>query len=136
MTDWKTNLINDSAGIAAVIRDTKSIAVLGIKPESHADQAGYYVPALTKLTKETANAIGEVTVDMNGTACKVPSAAEYIAKIENGHDTLLLQDGSRQVTLVPLSGTNWPKSVVLGSGWTVQSSSAGVQFFTFKRIMF
>src|SRR3954452_12582157 len=45
MTDWQTNLINDSAGIAAVIRDTKTIAVLGIKPESHADQAGYYVPA-------------------------------------------------------------------------------------------
>jgi predicted CoA-binding protein len=45
MTDWKTNLINDAAGIAAVIRDTKTIAVLGIKPESHADQAGYYVPA-------------------------------------------------------------------------------------------
>src|SRR5437660_10889584 len=45
MTDWKTNLINDSAGIAAVIRDTKTIAVLGIKPESHADQAAYYVPA-------------------------------------------------------------------------------------------
>jgi len=60
----------------------------------------------------------------------------YIAKLENGHDTLVLQDGSRQVTLVPLSGTNWSKSVVLGSGWTVQSSSAGVQFFTFKRIMF
>ena len=45
MTDWQTNLINDAAGIAAVIRDTKTIAVLGIKPESHADQAGYYVPA-------------------------------------------------------------------------------------------
>src|SRR5205807_9217278 len=45
MTDWQTNLINDSAGIAAVIRDTKSIAVLGIKPESHADQAAYYVAA-------------------------------------------------------------------------------------------
>jgi hypothetical protein len=45
MTDWKTNLINDSAGIAALLRETKIIAVLGIKPESHADQAGYYVPA-------------------------------------------------------------------------------------------
>src|ERR1700759_3173176 len=45
MTDWKTNLINDAAGIAAVLRDTKTIAVLGIKPESHADQAGHYVPA-------------------------------------------------------------------------------------------
>ena len=45
MTDWKTNLINDSAGIDELLRDTKTIAVLGIKPESHAGQAAYYVPA-------------------------------------------------------------------------------------------
>ena len=45
MTDWKTNLINDTAGIDALLRDTKTIAVLGIKPESHAGQAGHYVPA-------------------------------------------------------------------------------------------
>jgi len=45
MTDWKTNLINDNAGIQQMLRDTKTIAVLGIKPESHADQAAHYVPA-------------------------------------------------------------------------------------------
>jgi predicted CoA-binding protein len=45
MTDWKTNLINDNEGIDALLRETKTIAVLGIKPESHAGQAGYYVPA-------------------------------------------------------------------------------------------
>ena len=45
MNDWKTNLIQDSAGIAAMLRDTKSIAVLGIKPETHAAQAAFYVPA-------------------------------------------------------------------------------------------
>lgn len=45
MTDWKSNLISDRDGISDVIRDTKSIAVLGIKPESHADQAAFYVPA-------------------------------------------------------------------------------------------
>ena len=45
MTDWKTNLINDAAGIDALLRETKTIAVLGIKPESHAGQAGFYVPA-------------------------------------------------------------------------------------------
>ena len=43
--DWKRNLIEDGEGIAQVIRETKTIAVLGIKPESHADQAGFYVPA-------------------------------------------------------------------------------------------
>ena len=45
MEDWKRNLIEDADGIAQMLRDTKSIAVLGIKPESHADQAAYYVPA-------------------------------------------------------------------------------------------
>ena len=43
--EWRSNLINDDAGIARAIHDTKTIAVLGIKPESHADQAAHYVPA-------------------------------------------------------------------------------------------
>src|SRR5229473_6971196 len=43
--EWRSNLIEDHDGIAQAIRDTQTIAVLGIKPESHADQAGYYVPA-------------------------------------------------------------------------------------------
>src|ERR1700741_2188379 len=45
MTDWKTNLINDASGIAAGLKDTKTIAVLGIKPESHSGQPAHYVPA-------------------------------------------------------------------------------------------
>ncbi|HEV2719836.1 MAG TPA: CoA-binding protein [Thermoanaerobaculia bacterium] len=45
MADWKSNLINDAAGIQQMLRDTKTIAVLGIKPESHGDQAAHYVPA-------------------------------------------------------------------------------------------
>lgn len=45
MTDWRTNLITDTRGIAEVLRDTKTIAVLGIKPESHAGQPAFYVPA-------------------------------------------------------------------------------------------
>ena len=45
MADWKENLVNDGRGIAAILHDTKTIAVLGIKPETHADQAGHYVPA-------------------------------------------------------------------------------------------
>ncbi len=45
MADWQSNLINDSNGIRALLRDTKVIAVLGIKPESHSGQAAFYVPA-------------------------------------------------------------------------------------------
>ena len=45
MADWQSNLINDSNGIRALLRDTKVIAVLGIKQESHSGQAAFYVPA-------------------------------------------------------------------------------------------
>ena len=45
MTNWQTNLVTDAAGIAQMLRDTKTIAVLGIKPETHSDQAAHYVPA-------------------------------------------------------------------------------------------
>ncbi|HJT18592.1 MAG TPA: CoA-binding protein [Thermoanaerobaculia bacterium] len=45
MGDWKSNVIDDTNDIQRVLRETKTIAVLGIKPESHADQAAHYVPA-------------------------------------------------------------------------------------------
>lgn len=45
MSDWKQNLIATRDGIADAIRKTKSIAVLGIKPESRSGQAAFYVPA-------------------------------------------------------------------------------------------
>ena len=44
--------------------------------------AGSYITTLTDKAIATANKIGAVTVDMNGTACKVPSAAEYIQKVK------------------------------------------------------
>ncbi len=45
MADWQSNLITDADGIEQLIRGTRTIAVLGIKPDSHADQAAHYVPA-------------------------------------------------------------------------------------------
>lgn len=43
--------------------------------------AGSYVAALTDKAMEVAEVIGKVNVDMNGTACKVPPARQYIQKI-------------------------------------------------------
>jgi 3-methyladenine DNA glycosylase AlkD len=43
---------------------------------------GGSVPSLTAKAKAVAKAIGEVTVDMGDTSCKVPQAIEYIEKIE------------------------------------------------------
>jgi uncharacterized protein len=40
----RANLIESQDGILDMIRDTKTIAVLGIKPETHADQPAFYVP--------------------------------------------------------------------------------------------
>ena len=44
---------------------------------------GAYVDALHDLAVETARKIGTVSVDMNGTACKVPGAVDYIAAARN-----------------------------------------------------
>lgn len=45
MADWKANLIEDSRGVLDVLRDSRTIAVLGIKPESHGAQPAHYVAA-------------------------------------------------------------------------------------------
>ena len=44
---------------------------------------GTYVTALTEDAITAAKKIGVVTVDMNGTACKVPDAVSYILKIKD-----------------------------------------------------
>ena len=43
---------------------------------------GGYIKPLTKTAIATAKKVGKVHVDMGGTACKVPDAIEYIAKME------------------------------------------------------
>ena len=48
--------------------------------------AGSYIPELSEKARRVAEAIGKVSVDMGGTACKVPSAPDYISKvIERGN---------------------------------------------------
>ncbi len=42
---------------------------------------GTYIQSLTEASKEVAEAIGKVNVDVGGTACKVPLATVYIDKI-------------------------------------------------------
>jgi uncharacterized protein len=41
---WQENILTSDAAIANLLRETKRIAVLGIKPESHSSQPAYYVP--------------------------------------------------------------------------------------------
>ncbi|HMC64871.1 MAG TPA: DNA alkylation repair protein [Gemmataceae bacterium] len=43
---------------------------------------GSYVKALTDRALQTAAKIGQVSVNMGGTACKVPYAPEYIKKVQ------------------------------------------------------
>lgn len=43
---------------------------------------GTYVKALTELALQTATKIGQVSVNMGGTACKLPAAPEYIQKVQ------------------------------------------------------
>ena len=43
---------------------------------------GSYVAPLTARAKATAKALGKVEVDVGDTACRVPDATAYIAKVE------------------------------------------------------
>lgn len=42
--EWKSNILNSNGDIAELLRNTRTIAVLGIKPESHSGQPAFYVP--------------------------------------------------------------------------------------------
>lgn len=42
--DWRSNILTTDEKIRELLGETKRIAVLGIKPESHAGQPAYYVP--------------------------------------------------------------------------------------------
>lgn len=42
--DWQKNILTTDSQIGDLLRDTKRIAVLGIKPESRSSQPAFYVP--------------------------------------------------------------------------------------------
>src|SRR3982750_101888 len=42
--DWQRNILTSHKEIVDVLRESKRIAVVGIKPESHAGQPAFYVP--------------------------------------------------------------------------------------------
>jgi uncharacterized protein len=44
MSDWRGNLVDSDAELAAILAETKRIAVLGIKTEAQAGQPAFYVP--------------------------------------------------------------------------------------------
>jgi uncharacterized protein len=44
MSDWRQNLIESPDGIARIVRETRRIAVLGIKTEAQRAQPAFYVP--------------------------------------------------------------------------------------------
>ncbi|MEO7540242.1 MAG: CoA-binding protein, partial [Pyrinomonadaceae bacterium] len=41
--DWKENVLNTDDQIRDLLKNTRTIAVLGIKPETHASQPAFYV---------------------------------------------------------------------------------------------
>lgn len=43
MSDWQAKLVEDDAGAFRILRDSNRLAVLGVKPESHAAQPAFYV---------------------------------------------------------------------------------------------
>jgi len=46
--DWKKNIVADEAGMRELLKDTRTIAVLGIKTEAQSGQAAFYVASYLK----------------------------------------------------------------------------------------
>ena len=46
---WQNNILTNDEQIAQLLRETKRIAVLGIKPESHSSQPAFYVPKYMQI---------------------------------------------------------------------------------------
>jgi predicted CoA-binding protein len=44
MDDWREKLVTDPEGMARIVRESRRIAVLGIKPESRSGAPAFYVP--------------------------------------------------------------------------------------------
>ena len=44
MSDWRAHLVTSREGIAAILRETRRIAVLGIKTEAQRERPAFYVP--------------------------------------------------------------------------------------------
>ena len=42
--NWQSNIIKDEAGVRALLQETRTIAVLGIKTEAQSAQPAFYVP--------------------------------------------------------------------------------------------
>lgn len=42
--DWRANILTTDDGVRELLAETRRIAVLGIKPESHSGQPAFYVP--------------------------------------------------------------------------------------------
>lgn len=45
MDEWRTRLVDDDEGLRRILLQAHRVAVIGIKPESRADEAAHYVPA-------------------------------------------------------------------------------------------
>jgi uncharacterized protein len=45
LEEWRSNLITGHREVRDLLRDVRTVAVLGIKPESHGGQPAHYVPA-------------------------------------------------------------------------------------------
>lgn len=43
--EWQQNILTDRASVNAFLKTARTVAVLGIKPESHSGRPAYYVPA-------------------------------------------------------------------------------------------
>ena len=105
MGDWRDNILTDDARIRDLLRSTKRVAVLGIKTETQADQAAYYVPKY----------LADAGVDVVPVPVYYPDAKEILGKpvyrkLGDVPGAIDLVDVFRRPSDVPAHLRNDPKS--------------------------
>jgi len=78
---------------------------------------GTYVKPLLAEAKAVAGRLGKVEADMGDTACKIPLATEYIAKVETAGKV-----GQKRKTLVADLSIHLRQSCLLGNYLSFQNS--------------
>ena len=64
------------------------------------------------------------------------TAGEYEFQFANQTDTLVVGNNSTQISITPQNTQGWSGGHYLNTGWSIVSAPAGMQLFTFKRVMF
>jgi len=130
MTTWQTNLIRDDAGLTAILRETKTIAVLGAKPDP--GEPAYYVPAYLAARGYRILPVNPVYVGRELHGARVTGTLADLDETPDVVDIFrrpeYLLDHAREIlALSPLPSTVWFQLGIVNDAAAERLARAGIR---------